>query len=65
MKKVSVKGKLGLNKEIIAKLNNDQLNDVKGGRPKVSVNTVDCQTQYCVYTLYYQDSCGSCSITNE
>ena len=36
MKKVTVKSKLSLNKETIAKLNNEQMNVVMGGQ-KVSV----------------------------
>jgi natural product precursor len=32
MKKIKLNGKISLNKETIAKLNDDQMNDVKGGR---------------------------------
>jgi hypothetical protein len=31
MKKIKLKNKLSLNKETVAKLNDDQMNDVKGG----------------------------------
>jgi natural product precursor len=31
MKKIKLNGKLSLNKETIARLNDDQMNDVKGG----------------------------------
>ena len=31
MKKVNLNGKLSLNKETIAKLNDDQMNSIKGG----------------------------------
>jgi natural product precursor len=38
MKKVKIEGKLSLKKEVVAKLNELQMNNIKGGAP----NTVTC-----------------------
>ena len=55
MKKVKFDGKLSLNKETIAKLNDDQMNAVQGGA------TVDftCRGDSCGATC-----AGCCSYTN-
>ncbi len=42
MKKVNLNGKLSLNKETIAKLNNEQMNVVKGGRPNTNTCGSGC-----------------------
>lgn len=46
MKKVKFNGKLSLNKETVTKLNEKQMNVIKGGeeeiRPKTSRNGVGC-----------------------
>ena len=44
MKKVKFEGKLNLNKETIANLNNEQMNSVKGGQ---------------IYTSGCSDGCGA------
>jgi natural product precursor len=47
MKKIKLDGKLKLNKETIAKLNDGQMNDVKGGDTFTVINTRKggaCQT---------------------
>jgi len=42
MKKEKFTGKLSLNKQMVAKLNNDQMGNIVGGYQLVSVNTVSC-----------------------
>ncbi len=43
MKKVTLTGKLSLNKETVSKLNNEQMNVINGGGP---VKTPACQSYY-------------------
>jgi hypothetical protein len=51
MKKVNLKGKLSLSKEIISKLNGNQMGQVKGGAPlKTEVN--------CNHTNYVSECIG-------
>jgi natural product precursor len=47
MKKVSLKGKLSLNKVTVSKLNKDQMNNVNGGQRK----TYTCGGFGCTYTV--------------
>ncbi len=42
MKKIKLNGKLSLNKETIAKLNDNQMSDVKGGATDTCGNTTNC-----------------------
>jgi bacteriocin-like protein len=53
MKKVKFNGKLSLNKETIANLNNNELNNVKGGAE-------DTKGPNCVINT--KASCGSCGV---
>ena len=49
MKKIKLNGKLSLNKETIAKLNDDQLNDVVGGARRAEPSngcTYFCESEY-------------------
>ena len=42
MKKVKFNGKLSLNKETIAKLNNEQMNAVNGGKTVITLEQYTC-----------------------
>jgi len=44
MKKISLKNKLSLNKETVAKLNKDQLNAVQGGSQSIHSCITACYT---------------------
>lgn len=44
MKKVNLKNKLALNKESIAKLNNNQMGNVMGGEPDTVTICGGCET---------------------
>lgn len=48
MKKVKITGKLSLNKETIAKLNEDQMNRIKGGLTETSEQVC---TQFTAYAI--------------
>jgi natural product precursor len=51
MKKIKLNNKLQLNKETIAKLNNDELKNVKGGEEQTLSITSRCTwTAYCQKT---------------
>ena len=53
MKKIQLKGKLSLNKETIAKLNDEQMGDVKGGKGVETSLEYGCQSfnqKSCLYT---------------
>ena len=47
MKKIKLNKKLQLNKETIAKLNNDQMNGVKGGASETCVTNCGTCATYC------------------
>lgn len=55
MKKVKFEGKLKLNKETVAKLDNNQMNNVKGGAQAASFITL-CRS--CINTN--SPICGTC-----
>ncbi|MCF6297676.1 MAG: class I lanthipeptide [Flavobacteriaceae bacterium] len=55
MKKLKLTGKLSLNKETVARLSDNQMNDVKGGRNFLSLGA-DCTT--------INDDCGGGRQTN-
>lgn len=60
MKKIKLDGKLSLNKETVAKLNDDQMNEVKGGL----LSIIWCKTRNCPAPSGMTDqacSCMSCS----
>ena len=47
MKKIQLKGKLSLNKETIAKLNDEQMGSVKGGASDRLCTNIPCATAGC------------------
>jgi hypothetical protein len=51
MKKVKSQGKLSLNKETVARLNDAQLNEVKGGGTVIIENTAICNYIPITYTI--------------
>lgn len=54
MKKIKLDGKLSLNKETIAKLNDEQMSEVKGGE-----KTRSCETSQCPSTPANPSTCGT------
>jgi natural product precursor len=59
MKKVNLTGKLSLKKETIAKLNNEQMNVVKGGRPNTNTCGSGCMI---AETGYGYNTCMGCNM---
>ncbi|MBB5635225.1 hypothetical protein HDF26_002049 [Pedobacter cryoconitis] len=48
MKKVNLSNKITLDKEIISKLNDDQLNELEGGKAAGSMSCITLSNQSCV-----------------
>ena len=68
MKKVKLNSKLSLNKETIANLNNDDLNNIKGGADNSQKS--DCcgytKTEICCAISWQNSKCGySCVSCND
>lgn len=64
MKKIKLNGKLKLNKETIAKLNDEQMNSVKGGDCDVQTGygmCLDFATR-CCYDSNVKNSCTCCTL---
>jgi natural product precursor len=56
MKKVKFTGKLSLNKETIAKLNDEQMNMIKGGEAEVRSRRSHCAKNPCTFTAVADDA---------
>lgn len=57
MKKIKLTGKLSLNKETVAKLNDDQMNNINGGGTIVTIGGKTCNAVDTCINLYTNMAC--------